>query len=277
MARRSLICLFIGMLACPIAGAVPRAEPTAADLIVRGDYVLTLDDAQPLLENGAVVVADDAVVAVGHWPDIEQRFRAAEVLPGSGRIVMPGLVNGHTHSAMTLFRGMVDDLDLMSWLNDYVFPMEARFVDAEFVQVGTALACWEMIQGGTTTFVDMYFYPDVIAGVVDRCGLRAVVAAPHIDFPSPGFEGWDDSFAAAVEFVKAWQGRHPRITPAFAPHAPYTVAPEHIALSAQIAGELNAPVSMHIAEAPSETEFVWERYETTPVQHVAATGLFGRA
>ena len=120
----------------------------------------------------------------------------------------------------------------------------------------------------------MYFYPEVIAGVVERCGLRAIVAAPHIDFPSPGFEGWKDSFAAAIEFVTRWQGRHPRITPAFAPHAPYTVVPEHIEATAKMAAKLNAPVSMHIAEAPAETELIFERYETSPVRHVAATGLF---
>jgi 5-methylthioadenosine/S-adenosylhomocysteine deaminase len=175
---------------------------------------------------------------------------------------------------MTLFRGMVDDLDLMTWLNQYVFPMEGRFVTPEFVRIGTELACWEMIEGGTTSFVDMYFYPEMIAQVVERCGLRAIVAAPHIDFPSPGFEGWDDSFAAAIAFVESWQGRHPRITPAFAPHAPYTVVPEHLEATAKMAAKLGAPVSMHVAEAPAETEYVWERYERSPVQHVAATGLF---
>jgi 5-methylthioadenosine/S-adenosylhomocysteine deaminase len=175
---------------------------------------------------------------------------------------------------MTLFRGMIDDLDLQSWLNDYVFPMEGRFVDPEFIRIGSELSCWEMIQGGTTTFVDMYFYPEEIAGVVDRCGLRAVINAPHIDFPSPGFKGWDDSFAAAVEFVKSWQGRHPRITPGFAPHAPYTVSPEHIGLTAQVARELGAPVSIHLAEDPSEVTYIWDNFETTPIRHVASAGLF---
>ena len=152
--------------------------------------------------------------------------------------------------------------------------MEGRFVTPEFVRIGTELACWEMIESGTTSFVDMYFYPEVIAEVVERCGLRAVIASPHIDYPSPGFEGWEDSFAAAIAFVEDWQGRHPRITPAFAPHAPYTVAPEHLEETAKMAAKLGAPVSMHVAEAPAESEMIWERYETTPVQHVAATGLF---
>ncbi len=250
------------------------AAPEAADLVIRGDYVLTMDGTPSVFEDGAVVVRADKIVDVGPWQQIKARYKATEVLPGAGRIVMPGLVNGHTHTSMTLFRGMVDDLDLMTWLNQYVFPMEGRFVTPEFVRIGTELACWEMIQGGTTSFVDMYFYPEVIADVVDRCGLRAIVAAPHIDFPSPGFKGWDDSFAAAIKFVQDWQGRHPRITPAFAPHAPYTVVPAHLAATAKMAAKLNAPVSMHIAEAPAETEFVFEKYEATPVEHVASTGLF---
>jgi 5-methylthioadenosine/S-adenosylhomocysteine deaminase len=275
-----LIRKYLSILCLPVLLAVDSlvaaAEPATVpvDLIVRGDYLLTMDDRQPLLEDGAVVVQGDRILRVGAWADIEKRFAGKIVLPGTGRIVMPGLVNGHTHTSMTLFRGMVDDLDLMTWLNQYVFPMEGRFVTPEFVRIGTELACWEMIESGTTSFVDMYFYPEVIAGVVERCGLRAIIAAPHIDYPSPGFEGWDDSFAAAIEFVTAWQGRHPRITPAFAPHAPYTVAPGHIEATAKMAAKLDAPVSMHVAEAPAETEYIRERYETSPVQHVAATGLF---
>ncbi len=261
----------------PVAALAHHGEETErmpVSLIVRGEYVLTMEADQPVLADGAVAIVDDRILRVASWEDINARFHAEQVLPGDGRIVMPGLINGHTHTSMTLFRGMVDDLDLMTWLNQYVFPMEGRFVTPEFVRIGTELACWEMIKGGTTSFVDMYFYPDTIAGVVDRCGLRAIVAAPHIDFPSPGFKGWTDSFAAAIEFVEAWQGRHPRITPAFAPHAPYTVVPEHIEATAKMAAKLGAPVSMHIAEAPAETEFVFEKYETSPVKHVAGTGLF---
>ena len=270
----ALLGLSLFAIAAPTISVSDQESPTPADLIVRGDYVLTQAETWPVIENGAVVVRGDSILDVGPWQDIESRYTAPTVLPGTGRIVMPGLINGHTHTSMTLFRGMVDDLDLMTWLNQYVFPMEGRFVTPEFVRIGTELACWEMIEGGTTTFVDMYFYPEVIADVVDRCGLRAVIAAPHIDFPSPGFKGWADSFAAAIEFVEAWQGKHPRITPAFAPHAPYTVIPEHLEATAKMAAKLGAPVSMHIAEAPAETEFVFEKYESTPVQHVASTGLF---
>ena len=257
------------LLAMPAYGDKP-------DLIVYADYLLTMEPGEPVIRDAAVVVAGDTILAVGKRADIDSQYIAAKSISGRGRVLLPGLINGHTHTAMTLFRGMVDDLNLMTWLNNYVFPMEGRFVTPEFVATGTELACWEMIRGGTTTFVDMYFYPDQIAGVVERCGLRAVVAAPHIDYPSPGFKGWDDSFAAARDFVVRWQGKHPRITPAFAPHAPYTVAPEHLQATVEAAGESGALISMHLAEAPAETKHIMDNYRTSPVKHVAGLGMYGQ-
>ena len=259
--------IMLGIASAPLASAID------ADLLVRGDYVMPMDVGDSLIEDGVVVIQGDRIAAVGPWATLSTQYRAKRVISGTGKIVMPGLINGHTHTSMTLFRGMVDDLKLMDWLNNYVFPMEGRFVNPEFVRIGTELACYEMIQGGTTTFVDMYFHPDVIAGVVERCGLRAIVAAPHIDVPSPGYKGWDDSFAAAQKFVADWQGKNSRITPAFAPHSPYTVSPEHLALTAAAAKAAGAPVSIHLAEAPAETAYIRENYDTTPIQHVAATGL----
>ena len=264
------------LLTLPLAlllGALPVVAP-AGDLIVYGDHVITMVEGEGVIEDGAVVVRDGAIVAVGPRDAIDREYIGARSIPGGNRVLMPGLVNGHTHTSMTLFRGMVDDLDLMTWLNQYVFPMEGRFVTPEFVRVGTELACWEMIRGGTTSFVDMYFYPDEIAGVVDRCGLRAVVASPHIDYPSPGFSGWDDSFAAAIDFVTRWQGRHPRITPAFAPHAPYTVAPQHLQATVEKAAELDAVISMHLAEAPAETAYIAENFRKSPVRHASDLGLY---
>ena len=266
--------LFSGLLALLLVFGQTVHAGNAADLILYGDYVLTMEEGNPLIEDGAVVVSGDRIIAVGSRAEIDRAYIGARAIPGENRVLMPGLVNGHTHTSMTLFRGMVDDLDLMTWLNQYVFPMEGRFVTPEFVRVGTELACWEMIRGGTTTFVDMYFYPDEIAAVVERCGLRAVVAAPHIDYPSPGFKGWDDSFAAAVDFVTRWRGRHPRITPAFAPHAPYTVSPEHLRATVEKAEQLDAVISMHLAEAPAETAYIAQNFGKTPVRHASDLGLY---
>ncbi len=263
-------CLAI-MVLTSIFGA--RAFGAPADLIVYGDYLVSMAPGSEVLRDGAVAIRGDTILAVGPRAEIDAAYQAGRQVSGAGRVLMPGLVNGHTHSAMTLFRGMVDDLDLMTWLHNYVFPMEGRFVTPEFIRTGTTLACWEMIRGGTTTFVDMYFYPDEIAGVVQRCGLRAVIGAPQIDFPSPGFKGWDDSFAAAQDFVRRWRGREPRITPAFAPHAPYTVSPEHLAATVAAARDADALITMHLAEAPAESDYVREHFDTTPVKHVQGLGM----
>lgn len=245
----------------------------SADLIVYADHVLTMVEGQAIIPDGAVVIDGQNIVAVGARQSIDRGYTAKRTIRGSGRVLMPGLINGHTHTSMTLFRGMADDLELMTWLNQYIFPMEGRFVDAEFVEVGTTLACWEMIRSGTTTFVDMYFFPDTIAKVTEQCGLRAIIGAPSIDFPSPGFKGWDDSFAAAVDFVERWQGEHERITPAFAPHAPYTVSPEHLLQLSKKAKSLQVPVSIHVAETVAEVQMIKQRHQSTPVKHLADLGF----
>ena len=217
-----------------------------ADKIVAGQYLVTMDDAQPIIENGAVAIKDGQILAVDTLSSITKAYTAAEFISGEGKILMPGLVNAHTHSAMVMFRGMADDLPLMTWLENYIFPMEANYVDEELIAAGTALACYEMIRSGTTSFVDMYFYPDIIADITIKSGMRAIISAPMIDFPSPGFEGWEDSFASGVEFARRWKDKHPRITPALAPHAPYTVSREHLAEVFAMARELDVPISIHV-------------------------------
>ncbi len=245
-----------------------------ADMIVQGDYLLTMEVGADIIEAGAVAIKGGKIIAVGKSEEILATYVSAKTISGTGKVLMPGLVNGHGHSAMTLFRGMADDLALMDWLTRYVFPSEGQFVDADFIRLGTSLACYEMIRSGTTSYVDMYFYPGTIADVVDKCGMRAVVSAPMIDFPSPGFKGWDDSFAAGVEFVNKWKGRNSRITPALAPHAAYTVSPEHLKAVASKAKELGVPISMHIAEDGSEVDYVTKNFGTTPASHADAQGLF---
>jgi 5-methylthioadenosine/S-adenosylhomocysteine deaminase len=243
------------------------------DLVIGGEFVVTIDDARPVIRDGAVAVKDGRVVAVGTAAEINAAYQAPLTLPGEQRVLMPGLVNGHTHAAMVLFRGIADDLALSEWLTNFIFPAERMFVDADFVRTGTQLACWEMIRGGTTTFVDMYFHSDVVAEVVEACGLRAIVAQSAIDFPSPGFLGWDDSFAAAVVFVQRWKGRHPRITPAIGPHAPYTVAPEHLVEAVAAARQHDVPITIHVAETQTEVNDVLARYGNRPVQHLDAIGF----
>jgi len=250
------------------------AEKESVDLIVYGEYLITMDESKPIIKNGAVAIQGNQIIAVAEKEQINRRYRSLKNIQGKSRILMPGLINGHTHSAMSLFRGMADDLELMPWLNNFIFPMEAKFVDKDFIATGTQLACWEMIRGGTTTFVDMYFYPEIISQQTVNCGLRAIVGAPMIDYPSPGFEGWHDSFAAAVKYVEKWQGRHERIIPAFAPHAPYTVSAKHLRVTANKARELKAPISIHLAESLSELKMLDEQYRQTPIKFVEQQGLF---
>ncbi|MEC4819607.1 MAG: amidohydrolase [Scytonema sp. PMC 1069.18] len=272
------VCTFFFVFSSQIVIARSHRDPNIpktghVELIVGGDFVVTMNDAQPVIENGAVAIKDGKIVAVDTVDKIVASYKADKMLSGEGMALMPGLVNGHSHSAMVLFRGLADDLALQDWLQNYIFPAEAKFVDENFIRVGEQLACWEMIRGGTTTFVDMYFKPDVAAEVVNECGLRAIIAPSSIDFPSPGFQGWDDAFATAVDFVSRWKGKNPRITPALAPHAPYTVSPEHLLQAITTARQYDVPVTIHLAETQTEVEDVQQRYNATPVQHLENLGF----
>jgi len=262
--------LVLVSVACSREQAI--ADEQQIDLISYGRWVVTMDPAGTIIENGAVAVNDGKIIAIGSAAKIDAQYNAIKTISGDERVLMPGLVNAHTHAAMVLFRGMADDLELMDWLQNYIFPMEGQFVNEEFVKIGAELACLEMLRGGTTSIVDMYFYPQVSAQVFEGCGLRAILGAPMIDFPSPGFAGWDDSFAAGVEFVKS-ANYSSRIIAALAPHAPYTVSPDHLTAVVKAARELNAPITMHLAEDMAEKALIEQRYNITPVRHVAALGM----
>ena len=261
-----------------MAGCQP-AEPPAADtrnavdLIIDGDHVVTMNEAGDVITNGAVAIRDGFIIDIGPAADIHAAYIGGQTLPGNGRVVMPGLVNGHTHAAMTLLRGVADDLALMDWLNNYIFPAEVQFVDAEFVRIGTELACWEFIRGGTTTFVDMYYYPDTIAAVVESCGLRALVATTVIDQRSPDAESADDSLQKGIEFIKRWKGRNNRIRPIFGPHANYTLNAEQLAAVRRAANELDVPISIHMSESPFEFEYSKQTYGTTSIHMFESIGF----
>ena len=217
------------------AAACSSTADDSIDLIIKGDHVVTMDAESTIIENGALAVDDGVIIAIGSAEEIDSSYTATETLSGANRIVMPGLINGHSHAAMTLLRGVADDLALMDWLQNYIFPAEVEFVDAEFVRIGTELACWEMIRGGTTTFVDMYYYPDTIAEVVDSCGMRAMISATVIDQRSPDAEDAADSTQKGVGFIERWLDKNPRITPIFGPHANYTLNLEQLAATREAA------------------------------------------
>jgi 5-methylthioadenosine/S-adenosylhomocysteine deaminase len=279
--KRISICFYavfvtLTLSACnPSPPADESADGTrAVDLIVMGDYVVSMDEDGTIIENGAVVVDDGIIVDMGVAGDIESRYSASELLDGNGRIVLPGLVNGHSHAAMTLLRGVADDLALMDWLNNYIFPAEVEFVDKEFVRIGTELACWEMIRGGTTTFVDMYYFPDTIAEVVDRCGMRALVSTTVIDQRSPDAESADDSLGKGIGFVERWKDRNSRITPIFGPHANYTLNAEQLQATRAAAMKLGVPISIHLSESPYEVQYSKDNYGMTSIDLLENIGFF---
>ena len=244
------------------------------DLIISGAAVVTMDVNNTIIQNGAVAVSDGIIVAVGEEADISASYTAATTLGGEDLIVMPGLINGHSHAAMTLLRGVADDLALMDWLNNYIFPAEVEFVDAEFVRIGTELACWEMIRGGTTMFVDMYYYGDVVADTVDRCGMRAMVSATVIDQRSPDAENAADSLRKGREFIQRWKYKNSRITPIFGPHANYTLNAEQLRATREAAIELGVPISIHMSESPFELQHSQDTFGMTSIEMFNSIGFF---
>ncbi len=273
--------LLAGVLAFALTACSPANEPGVAepdhpgiDLIIEGSYIVTMDVDGTVYENGAVAIDDGLILAIGSAADIHAEYSTAKTLDGEHRIVMPGLVNGHSHAAMTLLRGVADDLALMDWLNNYIFPAEVEFVDPEFVRVGTELACWEMIRGGTTTFVDMYYYPDTIAEVVDSCGMRALISATVIDQRSPDAENADDSIQKGIGFIERWQGKNDRITPIFGPHANYTLNKDKLAATRAAAMKFGVPISIHLSESPFEVQYSKDTYGTTSINMLDSIGFF---
>lgn len=249
-------------------------DSDSIDLIIAGDYVVTMDQDSNVIPAGAVAINDGLIIAIGTAAEINAQYKAKGHLPGENRIVMPGLVNGHSHAAMTLLRGVADDLALMDWLTNYIFPAEVEFVDPEFVRIGTELACWEMIRGGTTTFVDMYYYPDVVAQVVEQCGLRAFVSATVIDQRSPDAESAADSLVKGKTFVNNWQNRNSRITPIYGPHANYTVKPDQLAATREAANDAGVPLSIHMAESPFELQFTRDNFNMSVVEFYDSIRFF---
>ena len=244
------------------------------DLIIEGDYVVSMDVDGAVYENAAIAVDEGLIVAIGSASEISSAYRSASTLQGKNRVVMPGLINGHSHAAMTLLRGVAEDMALVEWLNNYIFPAEVEFVDADFVRIGTELACWEMIRGGTTTFVDMYYFPDVIADVVESCGMRALVSATIIDQRSPDAENAADSLANGLAFIDRWKGRNSRVTPILGPHANYTLNAEQLREVRDTAVAAGVAISIHISESPYELEYAKKTYGMTSIELFDSINFF---
>lgn len=244
---------------------------TTIDLLLTGGAVVTMDDKQRVLPDGAVAVRDGAIVAVGTSAELAGAVDAAESRDCAGCAVLPGLVNGHTHVPMSLFRGLGGDRSLRSWLYDFIFRLEARFVSPEFVRAGARLSCAELIRAGVTTFVDMYYFEDEVARSVDEAGLRAVCGQALVDFPVPDATTPAAGLARAERFLADWAA-HPRVTPAVAPHAPYTCSADTYRRAAELARAHGVPLVTHLSETAREVADSLSAHDLTPVAWLDALG-----
>jgi 5-methylthioadenosine/S-adenosylhomocysteine deaminase len=258
---------------CLLAMASLARAAERVDILITGGTVVTM--AGPNIEKGSVAIKGGAIVAVGASSEIDRKYTARTVIRAGGHAVVPGFVNAHTHAPMTLFRGIADDRELMDWLTNFIFPAEAKNVDREFVKWGTRLAAAEMIRSGTTTFADMYYFESDIARETKAAGLRGVLGQTFIDFPAPDNKTWDAMVAYMREYAKEWKGDS-MITPALAPHAPFTVSTDHLKQVRALATELGIPILIHVSETKNELRQVAEKQNgQTPGAYLDSIGFLG--
>jgi len=244
------------------------------DLLVSGGTVVTMDADRHIIEDGAVAIRGDSIVAVGPSAEVFAKYAARRRIDARGRIVLPGLINTHGHAPMTLMRGLADDLTLQEWLTKYIFPAEARNVTEDYVEWGTKLAIIEMIRGGTTTYADMYYFEDAMARVTKAAGMRAVLGETLLDFPAPDNKTREQALAYTEEFLKHWQG-DPLIRAAVAPHAIYTNSEKSLRDAFGLARRYNAPVLIHLSETKKENDDSQAQHGVSPSAYLEKLGLLG--
>ena len=224
-----------------------------ADLLLTNAIVLTMDEELNQFDPGAVALSGDSILAVGTDQEIRKEYTASQEIDCEGKVVMPGLINAHTHVPMTLLRGLADDLRLDVWLMGYMMPVEREFVSPDFVSLGTQLACVEMIRNGITCFADMYYYEEQVARAASQAGLRAMCSQTVLKFPTPDAQSYEESLAEAREFIQRWKN-HPLIVPSVAPHSPYTCTDDILRATSELAVEFDIPLHTHLAETETEVE-----------------------
>ncbi len=255
-------------------GRAAVAAMIPVDWLISGPIVVTMDPHRRVIHDGAVAIRGDTIVGVGKAAALKAKFKPKHPLVLRDGVLIPGLINGHTHAAMTLFRGLGDDEDLQDWLHKYIFPAEARNVTPAFVREGTRLGLIEMIRSGTTTFADMYYFENDVAEVTKEAGERGVLGETVIGFPAPDNKTPADSFAYIRKYVARWKGDS-LITPAIAPHAIYTVPGPDLRESALLARQLGVPVLIHLAETKKELDDSLREHHLTPVGYLNSLGVLG--
>lgn len=248
------------------------AEP--ADWIWTARYVITENAQHRVIENGAVAIRGERIVGVGTRPEIDARFQAKQRLDRPEAIVAPGLINTHTHAAMSLFRGIADDKNLQDWLTNFIFPAEAKNVTPDFVRWGTRLGCLEMLLGGTTTFTDMYYFEDVVAEAAKEAGMRGVLGETIIGFPVADAKTPADGLRYAEKFIQRLRGDS-LIVPAVAPHALYTNSDETLKAARALANKYGVPLLIHLSETKKENDDEMASRHDTPTKHLDSIALFG--
>jgi 5-methylthioadenosine/S-adenosylhomocysteine deaminase len=268
------LCVF-ALAAAPQQAQQPRQKEAGqrqVSLIITGGIVVTVDAERRVLNPGAIAIDGTDIVAVDTPGAIARRFASPQTLTVPGQLVMPGLINTHTHAPMVMYRGLADDLALMDWLQKYIFPAEAKTVTPAFVRTGTRLAALEMIQSGTTAYADMYYFEEEIAKVTKEAGLRGVLGETIIKFPVADAKTPAESLARARTFIQQWKN-DPLIVPAVAPHSPYTLEEETLKQCSALARELQVPMLIHLGETRDEVEIMRSQHQRSPTGYLDSIGV----
>ncbi len=243
------------------------------DQLIVNAIVVTMDEDYRILQDGAIAIKDDEIVAIGESDQITASYESDRVLDCAGQALIPGLINAHTHAPMTLLRGLNDDQRLDVWLLGYMMPVEREFVSPDFCKLGTLIACAEMIRGGITCFADMYYYEDTVAQATAVAGMRAICGQTVVKFPSPDAESYEDSINSARSFIETWKD-HDLVIPSIAPHSAYTTTEDILRECAEIALEFDVPLHIHIAETSQEQDQWRETHDMPVVPWLKKHGIF---
>ena len=272
MPKLLVVLTLFAMITNSVPQAVSQTRRTPADMLILGGTIVTMDATRRVIEDGGIAVAGGRIVAIGSRAEIEGGYRSRQRVDATGKVITPGLVNGHTHVPMVLFRGLADDLDLQEWLTKYIFPAEAKNVTEQFVRIGARLGLAEMIRGGTTTYCDMYYFEDAIADETAKAGVRGVLGETIIDFPVADNKTNAEGMAYVEKFVSRWKG-HELIVPAIAPHAPYTVSEAHLKAVRAFSDRTGAPIVTHISETKREVDDSVKEKGASPVAYLDRIGF----
>ena len=268
--------LLAGLLLLVVAFAVVSTQTGLREvsLIVANGTIVTMDGNRRVIAAGSIAIDGTEIIAVDTSDAVRRQFRSANTIDASGQIVLPGLINTHTHAPMVLYRGLADDLALMDWLTKYIFPAEAKTVSPEMVRAGTRLAALEMIQSGTTTYADMYYFEEEIARETKAAGLRAVLGQTVIQFPVADAKTPADALRRAEAFITAYRG-DALITPAVAPHAMYTLDGPTLTAARDLARRHGVPTLIHLAETQDEAKTSQDRFQESPIAYLDRLGFLG--